>query len=136
MISKSHFFKKFVILFHQFEKGFTLMELLIVIAILGILFAVLTPRMGTFFSSGQMAAANKEVTNVETAAMAYCGDNNGQWPQNDCNTDLLPGYLSKAAVHYNYEFDTDGMVIVPHGQVSEVDASIKWNEANHLWEKD
>jgi len=112
------------------------MELLIVIAILGVLFAVLVPRIGTFFSSGQMAAANEEVARVETAALGYYGDYNGQWPPSDCNTDLLPDYLNKEAVHYNYEFDADGLVIVPDGQVSAVDANVEWNEAKHSWEKD
>jgi type II secretory pathway pseudopilin PulG len=118
------------------DKSFTLIRLLIVIAIFGVLIAVLVPRITAFFVAGQMVAANKEVANVETAAKAYWFDSNGQWPTNDCNTDLSPDYMNKTAVHYNYKFDADGLVVVPDGKISEVDANIKWNEAKHIWEKD
>ena len=63
------------------EKGFTLIELLIVIAILGILAAVVVPNLAGFIGAGNAAAANQEVANVETAAMAYYAEN-GDWPTN------------------------------------------------------
>lgn len=127
---------RFLSVFRREERGFTLVEILLMVAILGIFAGVLVPKLMQFMSTAHAVAANKEVQGVEKAAQAYWADNNGQWPPNDCNTDLLPDYLAKEAAHYNYEFDIDGLVVVPDGQVSAVDANVVWDEAEHLWEKD
>ena len=118
--------------FRYGEKGFTLIELLIVVAILGILAAVIVPNLATFLGTGQVAAANTEVANVETAALAYYADNS-TWPTNT-NTDLAP-YLSAAAIHANYGFDTFGRVSLANDTVSSATDSIKWNVADHKWIK-
>ena len=122
--------------FRYGEKGFTLIELLIVVAILGILAAVIVPNLATFLGTGQVAAANTEVANVETAALAYYADNS-TWPANT-NTDLAGGtspYLSAVAVHANYGFDSYGRVSLTDGVLSAVTTSIKWDLANHKWIK-
>ena len=131
--------------FRRGEKGFTLMELLIVVAVLGVLAAVLVPRLTTFFSTGQVAAANTEVANVEVAAMAYYADNNGTWPTdtNDLVADSLMApiqYLNKEAV-YNYGFDLDGKVggltgtEPATGDAWPNDGNVLWNADDHKWEK-
>ena len=129
--------------FRYGEKGFTLMELLIVIAVLGVLAAVLVPRMGAFLSSGQVAAANTEVANVETAAMAFYADASA-WPTTTNTTganDSLrdgPGtevYLNKDA-EYNYSFDTDGKVDVADNTAWPGDLTkVFWDVASHTWMK-
>jgi prepilin-type N-terminal cleavage/methylation domain-containing protein len=120
---------------HTKEHGFTMVELLIVIGILGVLAGVLVPRLNQFMSTSQVAAANQEVASVESAVKCYWADHNGQWPPNDCNTDLLPDYINQESVHYNYEFNADGLVIVPDGQASAVDPNIEWDDTYHLWKK-
>ena len=65
--------------FRYGEKGFTLIELLIVVAILGILAAVIIPNVTAFMATGNLNAANTEVENVKTAALAYYADNSA-WP--------------------------------------------------------
>jgi len=118
--------------FRYGEKGFTLIELLIVVAILGILAAVIVPNLATFLGTGQAAAANTEVANVETAALAYYADNS-TWPSNT-NTDLA-SYLSNPAIHANYGFDAFGRVDLANDTVSLASTSIKWDLANHKWIK-
>ena len=91
------------------EKGLTLIELLIVIAILGIIAAVIIPNIAGFMVSGRIAAANDELANVRTAALGYyAGVGNNTWPT-DSATLTTTGYLSgtlKAA----YTFDTWGWI--------------------------
>ncbi|MFP3975370.1 MAG: PKD domain-containing protein [Chloroflexota bacterium] len=52
-------------------KGFTLVEILIVIAIIGVLAAVIIPRMGGFFSQGKKAAFEGEKKTIRAAVDAY-----------------------------------------------------------------
>lgn len=127
--------------FRYGEKGFTLIELLIVVAILGILAAVIVPNLAGFLSTGQVAAANTEVANVETAALAYYadgadttldGDANGAWP--DVATDLTPDYLSADSI-YNYGFNAWGKVTVTGTGPWPNDNGVIWNIDAHKWIK-
>ena len=84
------------------EKGFTLVELLIVIAIVGIIAAVIIPNVGTFLGMGTVTAANSEAENVQTAALAYYSDHL-DWPASTMSgnfTNYIAGTL-KAEYHFN-----------------------------------
>lgn len=93
--------KKFIRKFRYGQKGFTLIELLVVIAILGVLAAVVVPNISKFINSGDLAAANTEVSSLQTAQAAYMADNNGT-PATD-QDDLEP-YLTKSLTG-SYSFD-------------------------------
>jgi len=60
---------------HRGQKGFTLMELLIVVAILGVLAAVVIPRFTGLIGTGESQAAITEREVVQTAMTAAMAAN-------------------------------------------------------------
>lgn len=56
------------------EKGFTLIEILIVIILLGMLAAMVIPNLAKFIDKGAVGVANGELGTVRTAISAYYAD--------------------------------------------------------------
>ncbi len=68
------------------QKGFTLIELMIVIAIIGILAAIAIPQFVTYRQKGYNVQAKGELKSVYTACQAYFADSP---TTTDCTTGLV-----------------------------------------------
>jgi len=119
---------------HQGEKGFTLIELLIVVAILGVLAVVIVPNLAGFLGTGNVAAANTEVANIESAALAYHADHDGVWPTD--SDDLETDYLSGDTKYAVYDIGAGSFGKVTSVTEKAAADTIVWVDADHEWQKD
>lgn len=71
--------------------GFTLIELMIVIAIIAILAAILVPNFIRARAQGQVTACKSNLKNIGTACEMYATDNSGRYETT--STQLTPNYL-------------------------------------------
>ena len=88
-------------------RGFTLIELMIVIAIIGILSAIAVPNFLSYRAKGQNAAAEEEADNFYIAAMAHYADDGADITFSASN---IPTKFSK-----NSEIDYAGAISVTNG---------------------
>jgi type IV pilus assembly protein PilA len=102
------------------NKGFTLVELLIVIAILGVLAAVILPNFSGLTGSGKTEAAKAELVTVQTAmdtmmakaaltsvSATAATSNMSSFP---IGNPLYPDYVRTGATKGTYSCSTTGLV--------------------------
>ncbi len=116
------------------QKGFTLIELLIVIAILGILVAIAIPAISGMTLTAKVGAANLELASVQTAAIAYSADNDGNYPP-DGGQGLadseLEGYLSNTVkLAGGYTINSNGVV----SPTTVVDGVVEYDNTDIGWD--
>jgi prepilin-type N-terminal cleavage/methylation domain-containing protein len=93
------------------QKGFTLVELLVVIVILGILAAVVVFAVSGISDRGNVSACATEASTVRTAVEAYRAQD-GHAATDPKYIDLVPGLLAKSPSLVNLTYDTTGAA--PH----------------------
>jgi len=86
--------------FRPKQKGFTLIELMIVIAIIGILAAIAVPQYQMYRARGFMATVRSDTKNLHTAVQAYIAENlggappQGSWPGPGAIAEYPPARVS------------------------------------------
>jgi len=81
--------------------GFTLIELMIVIAIIAILASILVPNFGRSRAQGQLAACKGNLKAIAVAAELYASDNDGKYPATlniRPDSDLVIQYLKTTPI--------------------------------------
>ena len=117
------------------KKGFTIVELVIVIAVIGILAAVLIPTFTTVVDNAKRAGAQEEARNAIVANMAMEG-NNGELDGEDLDdkwTAYVEGSSSTDVVGYVYTKDgyyvaysKDGAYIGVADKVASIKGCENW----------
>lgn len=100
------------------QRGFTLVELLVVIGIIGALAAVVIPNVSRFAGSGDTTADSTEIQTVQAAVDLYMADTGAtavpvQAATNDMTATtpvLNPDYLRQATTRCSYAWDATGVV--------------------------
>ena len=67
------------------NKGFTLIEILVVIALLAIVIVITVPIIGNVSESVKKKTLNTKIDNIESAAVLYGQDNRGQFDDETCS---------------------------------------------------
>ena len=110
------------------EKGFTLIELMIVVAIIGILAAIALPKFASMLEKSREGATKGNISALKSAIAIYYGDNQGMWPDeltldkgtNDQNFTYFLG---------NYMDDIPGVKVTAANPVNSSPAAV--NKPNY-----
>jgi len=104
--------------------GFTLIELMIVIAILAILTSILIPNFSKSKDKANLEACKTNLRNIATALEMYAGDNNGLYCRSSVN-----GFYIDAACPLISEGYLKGVIKCPSAPAS-VDSTYLFSSTN------
>lgn len=114
------------------RKGFTLIELMIVVAIIGILAAVAIPKFADLINKSKEGATKGSLGAIRSALTVYYGDAEGTYPIDTLSGSLTPRYLAEippAKVPPTGESKVVRVLSVSSGTIT-VGSDIGWGYVN------
>lgn len=107
------------------RRGFTLIEIMIVVAITGILAAIAVPKFADLVRKSKEGATRGNLGSLRSALSIYYGNNEGFFPSgswatnsNVLNSTLVPTYLSAMPAHNVNKYHASSTLTYCHPQWS------------------
>jgi type IV pilus assembly protein PilA len=106
-------------MFKKVQQGFTLIELMIVVAIIGILAAIAIPAYQNYTIRAQVTEGLTLADGWKTAVAEYYA-NNGTWP---IQTNLTGTQISKGKYESTVTVSTGGQIVIVYGAAANAKVS-------------
>ena len=122
---------------HRHQGGFTLIEVLVVLLILGVIAAIVMLSLAGFLGSGKEESANTEAHQVQTAVIAYMHESNiSTWSgavDKSGTTDVHSYLLNAGRLQAVYTI-TDGKIESAYAYPDGKWGDCVWNSDAGAWE--
>jgi prepilin-type N-terminal cleavage/methylation domain-containing protein len=94
------------------NRGFTLVELVVVVAIMGILVGILVPQLGNAIKKSTEGTTKGNLATLRSGINIYYSGNEGQYPLDNL-TSLVPTYITAIPKVYTPGNHGDSTAVVP-----------------------
>ncbi|MBP2700579.1 pilin [Photobacterium lucens] len=114
------------------QQGFTLIELMIVVAVIGVLSAIAIPAYQDYVKKGALASALSTATALKTPVEQYIADN-GSFPADDATEIKKPTFSLGKITLAPVDNSQNGSIEVELESTSAINATVTWTKTDDGW---